>query len=345
MTPLGPVRLGELAQHLGGELRGDADALIHRLGTLETADAQTLSFLANPRYQAQLAATRAGCVIVAPALADLAAKRGAALVCADPYHAFARLTQWWAARTRRPAVPGVHASAVVEEGAQVDAAASVGPLCFVGRGARIAAGAVLGPHCHVGDGAQVGTGTWLKARVMLSEGCRIGARGIVHGGAVIGADGFGFAPHEGRWEKIEQLGAVVIGDDVEIGANTCIDRGALDDTVLGQGVKLDNLVQIGHNVRIGDHTAFAGCVGVAGSARIGRHCTAGGGAIILGHLEIVDDVHITAATLITRSIHKPGQYSGAFPFDDNAAWEKNAATLRQLHALRERLRALEKKNS
>jgi UDP-3-O-[3-hydroxymyristoyl] glucosamine N-acyltransferase len=345
MTPLGPVRLGELAQHLGGELRGDADALIHRLGTLETADAQTLSFLANPRYQAQLAATRAGCVIVAPALADLAAARGAALVCADPYHAFARLTQWWAARTRRPATPGVHPSAVVEEGARVDATASVGPLCFVGRGARIAEGAVLGPQCHVGDGAEVGAGTWLKARVMLSEGCRIGARGIVHGGAVIGADGFGFAPHEGRWEKIEQLGAVVIGDDVEIGANTCIDRGALDDTVLGQGVKLDNLVQIGHNVRIGDHTAFAGCVGVAGSARIGRHCTAGGGAIILGHLEIVDHVHITAATLITRSIHKPGQYSGAFPFDDNASWEKNAATLRQLHALRERLRALEKKNT
>ncbi len=345
MTPLGPVRLGELAQHLGGELRGDADALIHRLGTLETADAQTLSFLANPRYQAQLAATRAGCVIVAPALADLAAARGAALVCADPYHAFARLTQWWAARTRRPATPGVHPSAVVEEGARVDATASVGPLCFVGRGARIAEGAVLGPQCHVGDGAKVGAGTWLKARVMLSEGCRIGARGIVHGGAVIGADGFGFAPHEGRWEKIEQLGAVVIGDDVEIGANTCIDRGALDDTVLGQGVKLDNLVQIGHNVRIGDHTALAGCVGVAGSARIGRHCTAGGGAIILGHLEIVDHVHITAATLITRSIHKPGQYSGAFPFDDNASWEKNAATLRQLHALRERLRALEKKNT
>jgi UDP-3-O-[3-hydroxymyristoyl] glucosamine N-acyltransferase len=197
----------------------------------------------------------------------------------------------------------------------------------------------------VGDGAEDGTGTWLKARVMLSGGCSIGARGIVHGGAVIGADGFGFALHEGRWDKIEQLGAVVIGDDVEIGANTCIDRGALDDTVLGDGVKLDNLVQIGHNVRIGDHTAFAGCVGVAGSARIGRHCTAGGGAIILGHLEIVDHVHITAATLITRSIHKPGQYSGAFPFDDNASWEKNAATLRQLHALRERLRALEKKHS
>lgn len=345
MTPLQPVRLGELASRLGAELRGDAGLSILRLGPLETADAHTLSFLAHPRYQAQLAQTQAGCVIVAPALADAAAARGAALVCADPYLAFARLTQWWAARSRRPAVPGVHPSAVVEEGAHIAPGASVGPLCVVGRGARIGAGAVLGPQCHVGDDAEVGEGTWLKARVMLSEGCRIGARGIVHGGAVIGADGFGFAPHEGRWEKIEQLGAVVIGDDVEIGANTCIDRGALDDTVLGDGVKLDNLVQIGHNVRIGDHTAFAGCVGVAGSARIGRHCTAGGGAIILGHLEIVDHVHITAATLITRSILKPGQYSGAFPFDDNASWEKNAATLRQLHTLRERLRALEKKNA
>jgi UDP-3-O-[3-hydroxymyristoyl] glucosamine N-acyltransferase len=217
----------------------------------------------------------------------------------------------------------------------------------VARGARIEAGAVIGPQVHVGEDAVVGAGTWLKARVVLSEGCRIGARGIVHSGAVIGADGFGFAPAKddagGHWEKIEQLGLVLIGDDVEIGANTCIDRGALDDTVLEDGVKLDNLVQIGHNVRVGAHTAFAGCVGVAGSARIGRHCTAGGGAIILGHLEIVDHVHITAATLITRSIHKPGQYSGAFPFDDNASWEKNAATLRQLHALRDRLRALERK--
>ncbi len=343
MTPALPVRLAEIARLLGGELRGDGEQPVHRLGPLDSADAHTISFLANPRYQAQLAASAAGCVIVAPALADAAAARGAALVCADPYHAFARLTQWWAARSRRPAPPGVHPSAVVEEGAFIDASASVGALSFVGRGARVAAGAVIGPQCHVGEGAVVGERTWFKARVMLSEGCRIGARGIVHGGAVIGADGFGFAPHEGRWDKIEQLGSVLIGDDVEIGANTCIDRGALDDTVLGDGVKLDNLVQIGHNVRVGEHTAFAGCVGVAGSARIGRHCTAGGGAIILGHLEIVDHVHITAATLITRSIHKPGQYSGAFPFDDNASWEKNAATLRQLHTLRERLRALEKK--
>jgi len=203
---------------------------------------------------------------------------------------------------------------------------------------------VVGAQCHVGEDAEVGEATVLKARVVLGEGCRIGRRGIVHSGAVIGADGFGFAPAEGRWEKIEQLGAVAIGDDVEIGANSCVDRGALEDTVLDDGVKIDNLVQIGHNVRIGAHSALAGCVGVAGSARIGRHCTVGGGAGILGHLEIVDHVHITAFTLVSRSIRKPGQYSGAFPFDDNATWEKNAATLRQLYALRERLRALERKS-
>ncbi|HSQ73702.1 MAG TPA: UDP-3-O-(3-hydroxymyristoyl)glucosamine N-acyltransferase, partial [Rubrivivax sp.] len=279
-----------------------------------------------------------------PAMREAAAARGAAIVCADPYLAFARLTQWWAARCRRVPVAGVHPSAVVEPGARIDATAAIGALAYVARGAQVGAGAVVGTHCHVGEDAVVGEATVLKPHVVLAEGCRIGARGLVHGGAVIGADGFGFAPTEGRWEKIEQLGSVVIGDDVEIGANTCIDRGALEDTVLEDGVKLDNLVQIGHNVRIGAHSAFAGCAGVAGSAHIGRHCTAGGGAMILGHLVIVDHVHITAATVVSRSIHKPGQYSGAFPFDDNASWEKNAATLRQLYTLRERLRALERKS-
>ncbi len=337
------VRLGELSERLGGELVGDAQASVSRIGPLETADAQTISFLANPRYQAQLASTAAACVIVGPAMRDAAAARGAAIVCADPYLTYARLTQWWAAQTRRPAQPGIHPSAVVEPGARIDPLASIGAQAYIGASARVQASAVVGAQAHVGADAEVGEHTVLKPRVVLGDGCRIGRRGIVHSGAVIGADGFGFAPTEGRWEKIEQLGAVVIGDDVEIGANTCIDRGALDDTVLEDGVKLDNLVQIGHNVRIGAHTAFAGCVGVAGSARIGRHCTAGGGAIILGHLEIVDHVHITAATVISRSIHKPGQYSGMFPFDDNASWEKNAATLRHLYTLRERLRALEKK--
>ena len=337
------ARIGDIASLLGGALIGDAGLEVLRIAPLETADAASISFLSNPRYQAQLIASQAACVIVGPAMRDIAAARGAAIICADPYLAFARLTQWWAAQTRSRPPPGVHASAVVEEGALIDASASIGALALIGRGARIGAGAVIGAHCSIGEAAEIGAGTVFKPRVTLSDACRIGARGIVHSGAVIGADGFGFAPSEGRWEKIEQLGAVLIGDEVEIGANTCVDRGALGDTVLEDGVKLDNLVQIGHNVRVGAHCAFAGCVGVAGSAKIGRHCTAGGGAIILGHLEIVDHVHITAATVITRSIHKPGQYSGAFPFDDNASWEKNAATLRQLHALRDRLRALERK--
>ena len=341
------ARLGDLATRLGGELLGDDAATVSRIGPLDAADAQTICFLANPRYQSQLATSAAGCVIVGPTLRDAAAARGAAIVCADPYLAFARLTQWWAAQTRRAPVAGVHVTAVVEDGAYIAASASVGALAYVAAHARIEAGAVLGTHCHVGEGAEVGASTVLRPHVVLGEGCRIGERGLVHGGVVIGADGFGFAAYgsgdESRWEKIEQLGGVRIGNDVEIGANTCIDRGALEDTVLEDGVKLDNLVQIGHNVRVGAHSAFAGCVGVAGSARIGRHCTAGGGAIILGHLEICDHVHITAATVISRSIHKPGQYSGMFPFDDNASWEKNAATLRQLHSLRERLRALEKK--
>ncbi len=310
--------------------------------TLESADATSLSFLANPRYAAKMAASQAACVIVGPAQQDLALARGAAIVTPDPYLYFARLTQWWAARSRAAAVPGVHASAVVEPGAHIHPSASVGALAYVGAGARIGAGAVVGSHGHVGAGAVVGEATRLAARVTLGEACVVGARGILHSGVVVGADGFGFAPHQGSWVKIEQLGAVRIGDDVEIGANTCVDRGALDDTVLDDGVKLDNLIQVGHNVHIGAHSAMAGCVGIAGSAKIGKHCTAGGGAIILGHLELVDHVHISAATVVTRSILKPGQYSGLFPFDDNASWEKNAATLRQLHTLRDRIRALEK---
>jgi UDP-3-O-[3-hydroxymyristoyl] glucosamine N-acyltransferase len=341
------ARLGELSLLLGAELIGDPDLTVVRMAPLETAGTDAITFLANPRYQSQLLSTQAGCVIVGPAMREVAAARGAALVCADPYLAYARLTQWWARQLRRPAEPGVHRSACVEEGAFIHAGATVGALAYVGRGARVEVGAVVGAQSHVGDEAVVGAGTLLKPQVNLLQGCRIGQRGIVHSGAVIGADGFGFAPagaeEGGRYEKIEQLGGVQIGDDVEIGANTCIDRGALEDTVIEDGVKLDNLVQIGHNVRVGAHTAFAGCVGVAGSARIGRHCTAGGGAIILGHLAIVDHVHITAATVVSRSIHKAGHYSGMFPFDDNASWEKNAATLRQLHTLRDRIRALEKK--
>jgi len=342
---VGAVSLADVIAALGGDLHGASETQITRIGPLEAADAGTLSFLSNPRYQAQLASSSAACVIVAPAFAEAAAARGAAIVAPDPYLYFARLTQWWAARVRPRAAAGIHPSAVIDASALIGADVSIGALAVIEAGAQIGDGAQIGPHCVVERNARVGSGSRLAARVTLGFDCQIGERCIVHAGVVIGADGFGFAPTQGRWEKIEQLGAVRIGNDVEVGANTCIDRGALEDTVLEDGVKLDNLIQIGHNVHVGAHTAMAGCAGVAGSARIGAHCTVGGGAIILGHLSLVDHVHVSAATVVSRSIKQPGQYSGVFPFDDNASWEKNAATLRQLHTLRDRIRALEKKNS
>ncbi len=321
------MRLGQIVDALGGRLEGgDPATVIERIAPLESAREADLSFLNNPRYAAQLAASRAACVIVAPALRALALARGACIVADDPYAYFARATQLWAREHGLGAAPGIHPSAVVHPQAQVDASASIGPLCVVERGA------VIGPH------------TVLKSRVSVGARCRIGARCILHPGVVIGADGFGFAPEGGAWIKIEQLGGVRIGDDVEIGANTCIDRGALDDTVIEDGVKLDNLIQIAHNVHIGHHTAMAGCTAVAGSTRIGAHCTIAGAASIIGHLTIAERTHISTNTVVMRSITEPGgHYTGVFPMDDNAHWEKNAATLRQLYRLRERVKALEQR--
>ena len=319
------LRLGAIVGALGGELQGDPELAIERLAPLQSAGPDALSFLSHPKYRKELAASQAGCVIVSPAMRDAALARGPFIVADDPYLYFAQLTQFWKRSHAAVHATRIHPSAVIDPLAEVDPSAEIGAFCVIERGARI--------------GAQ----TVLKSRVTVSEDCRIGARCLLHPGVVIGADGFGFAPHQGAWVKIEQLGAVRIGDDVEIGANTCIDRGALEDTVIEDGVKLDNLIQIGHNVRIGKHTAMAGCVGVAGSAVIGAHCTVGGGAIVLGHLTLADGVNISAATLVTRSILKPGHYTGVFPIDDNATWEKNAATLKQLHSLRDRLKALEKK--
>jgi len=335
--------LGDIAAELGGELIGDATIRIARIEPLETAGADAISFLSNPRYAAQLAGTQAACVIVAPPMREAAAARGAAIVAPDPYLYFARLTRWWAAHTRAAVPSGVHPSAVVHPSATIGPDVSIGPLAVIEEGVQLGAGVVVGAHGSIGQGTRVGEDTRLAPRVSIASGCTIGARCIVHSGVVIGADGFGFAPNEGRWEKIEQLGGVRIGDDVEIGANTCIDRGALGDTVIEDGVKLDNLIQIGHNVQIGKHTAMAGCVGIAGSARIGAHCTVGGAAGIAGHITIADHVHIGPMAIVSHSIAKPGHYSGVFPIDDNAAWLKNAAAVRQLSAMRERLRALEKR--
>jgi UDP-3-O-[3-hydroxymyristoyl] glucosamine N-acyltransferase len=317
------LSLGSIVEVLGGELQGDANLVIEGLAPLETATPQTLSFLSHPKYQSQLAASQAGCVIVSPQMSALAASRGACIVTEQPYLYFARVTQLWKKSLPQAVRPQIHPSAVIDPGAFVHPLARIGALCVIERGARI------------------GAATELKSRVTVGEDCVVGDRCLLHPGVVIGADGFGFAPNAGVWEKIEQLGAVRIGNDVEIGANTCIDRGALQDTVIEDGVKLDNLIQIGHNVRVGKNTAMAGCVGVAGSATIGAQCTIGGGAIVLGHLALADGVNISAATVVTRSIRQPGHYTGMFPIDDNAAWEKNAASLKQLHRLRDRIRALE----
>lgn len=317
--------LGSIVELLGGDLQGDASLKIEGLAPLESATPQQLSFLSHPKYQNQLAASRAACVIVSPEMRGAALARGACIVTEQPYLYFARVTQLWKKSLPRTVRPQIHPSAVIDPEAFVHPRACIGALCVIE------------------SGASVGADTVLKSRVTVGENCVIGERCLVHSGVVIGADGFGFAPHAGAWEKIEQLGAVRIGNDVEIGANTCIDRGALQDTVIEDGVKLDNLIQIGHNVHVGKHTAMAGCAGVAGSATIGAHCTLGGGAIVLGHLTLADGVNISAATVVTRSLRKPGHYTGMFPIDDNAAWEKNAASLKQLHSLRDRIRALEDK--
>ena len=331
-----------LAEEFSARLVGDPDLLIHRLSSLEQASSHDLSFLSHPKYTAKLAASLAGCVVVAPIAEPAARERGTCIVVDDPYHYFARITQLWKSHHQVLPGTGIHPAAYVDPLAEIGPNVFVGAFACIGAGAVISEGACIAEHCVIGRNAAVGQGSRLSARVTLADDCSIGERCIVHPGAVIGADGFGFAPHQGKWEKIEQLGAVRIGNDVEIGANTCIDRGALQDTVIEEGVKLDNLIQIGHNVHIGAHSALAGCVGVAGSARIGARCTIGGGAVVLGHLTLADNVHISAASVVTRSILKPGNYTGLFPIDDNTAWEKNAATLKQLHTLRDRLKQVEK---
>ena len=330
-----------LAAEFDARLVGDADLLIEGLSTLEKATSRDLTFLSHPKYIAQLAHSSAACVVVAPSFESAATLRGTCIVVDDPYYCFARITQIWKRHHSVESAPAIHTTAFIDPLAQLAPGVSVGAFACIAAGAVIGSGARIGEHCVIGNDAQVGEGSRLSARVTLGDSCRVGKRCIIHPGVVVGADGFGFAPHQGRWEKIEQLGAVRIGNDVEIGANTCIDRGAMQDTVIEDGVKLDNLIQIGHNVYIGAHSALAGCVGVAGSARIGAHCTVGGGAVVLGHLTLADHVHISAASVVTRSILKPGNYTGLFPIDDNANWEKNAASLKQLSVLRQRLKHLE----
>jgi len=337
----GPYTLAQIASRLGGRLVGDGGVEIEQVGSLEHAGARQIAFFASPRYKARLAGTRAAAVVLGPEAEDLTTLPR--IVSDRPYPYFARVSQLL--NPSATPVPGVHPGAHIAAGARVDPTARVEAGAVVGEGAQIGARAWIGAGCYVGDGAAIGEDSRLYPSVVVYAACRIGARAIVHSGAVIGADGFGMASDEGRWVKVPQVGRVLIGDDVEIGANTTIDRGTVDDTVLEDGVKLDNQVQIGHNCRIGAHTAMAGCAGVAGSAVIGQRCTLGGAAVVLGHLSLCDDVHVSAATVISRSIRRPGTYTGMYPFDENAAWARNTALVRHLAELAERVGALEKRGT
>ncbi len=337
MAHAGPgLRLEDIVARLGGTLRGDGACRVFQVASLENAGPEHIAFLANPRFQDQLKATRAAAVILPPESADAFA--GNCIVTPDPYAYYARVAQ---ALNPHPAAAGVvHPSAVVESA--LAAAVDVGAGTYIGAGAHIGTESVIGPNCCIGAGVSLGEGSRLYANVTIYAGCRIGRRAIIHSGVVIGSDGFGFArEHDGTWVKIPQLGSVVIGDDVEIGANTTIDRGALNDTVIEDGVKLDNQIQIGHNCRIGAHTAIAGCTGIAGSTHIGKRCRIGGAAMVIGHIRIADDVVVSGATFVHKSIVRAGHYTGAVPNMKHDEWLRNFAQLRHLQSLADRIRALE----
>lgn len=333
------LTLAELVDRLGGELLGDGTRIIRQIAPLDRATADEIGFVAQAKYLAQLADTGAGAVILPPDARD--ACELPRIVTPNPYLYFARVSALLNPPPRPPA--GLHPAATVAPDAQVAADASVGPGAVIGAGARIGAQSVIGPNCVLGDGVTVGADCLLHANVTVYHGCEIGNRVILHSGCVIGSDGFGFAPNEGQWEKIPQIGRVRIGDDVEIGACTTIDRGALEDTVIEDGVKLDNLIQVAHNVTIGAHSAIAACTGIAGSAKIGRHCTIGGAAMIFGHIEIADGTRISTNTLITKSLPRPGTYTSALPFSEHEVWQKNAVHMRNLDKLVNRVKELEKK--
>jgi len=338
------IRLGDLVERFGGQLVGDPNLEVTAIAPLDTAGASHISFLSNSKLRALAAQSGAAALILSP-LDDptvAATYEGARIVTTNPYAYFARAAQYFASLTDHVPPAGVHPSAVVAATAVIDPSAHIGPHVTIDEGAVIEAQAIIDAGCYVGRNAVIGEGTHLFANVTFHAGCRIGKRGILHSGAVIGTDGFGFANEGGVYIKIPQTGRVLIGDDVDIGANTTIDRGALEDTIIEDGVKLDNQIQIGHNTRIGAHTAMAGCVGVAGSAKIGSRCTFGGAAMVLGHLEIADNVHISSGSMVSRSVLQPGQYTGFYPLAKNAEWERSAAIVRNLGSMREKLRALEK---
>ncbi len=327
------------------------DPRVAGLGSLTSAGPFEISFIVHPKYLDQLDLTRACVVIVLPEIEEMLAAapepvRFARVVCKHPYLLYARIAQWfdWARMPAREIA--IHASAVIDPTAVIAPSVTIGPFVVIGPRCKIDAMSQISAGCVLGADVDIGVSSLLHPRVTIYDGVKIGARAIIHSGAVLGADGFGFAPDptlaRGAWGKIPQLGGLQIGNDVEIGANTTVDRGALENTILEDGVKLDNQIMIAHNCRIGAHTAMAACVGVAGSTTIGARCTIGGAAMISGHLTIGDDVHVSGGTALTANVSKPGRYTGVFPFAEHQDWQRNAAVIGQLATLRKRLRRLEK---
>ncbi|MBK5340068.1 MULTISPECIES: UDP-3-O-(3-hydroxymyristoyl)glucosamine N-acyltransferase [Pseudomonas] len=333
------IKLGQLAEFLGATLRGDPETQITGLATLQEAGPAQLSFLANPQYRKYLASSQAAALLLKEA--DVEGFAGNALVVPDPYLAYARISHLFDPKPK--ATAGVHPTAVIAPDAVVDPSASIGPFVVIEAGARIGAQVTLGAHCVIGARSEIGEGGWLAPRVTLYHDVRIGKRVVIQSGAVLGGEGFGFANEKGVWQKIAQIGGVTIGDDVEIGVNTAIDRGALADTVIGNGVKLDNQIQIAHNVQVGDHTAMAACVGISGSTKIGKHCMLAGGVGLVGHIDICDNVFLTGMTMVTHSITEPGAYSSGTAMQPAAEWRKSAARIRQLDDIARRLKQLEKR--
>ena len=330
--------LSALAEQVNGRLIGVADYPIKTVGTLQNAGADAISFLANSKYRKFLKTTRAGAVIVSASDSDMLT--GNAIIVDDAYVAYAKI-----AALLHPQIAvaesGIHPSSVIDKSAIIDATAAIGPQCSIAAGVKIAGNVQIGPGCIIERDVSIDAGTILVARVTLCRGVRIGQRAMIHPGVVIGADGFGIALNQGQWLRVPQVGSVQIGHDVDIGANTTIDRGAIDDTVIGNGVKLDNQIQIGHNVVIGEHTVIAGCVGIAGSTHVGSHCAIGGGTGIAGHIEICDGVQLTGMSMVTKSITEPGTYSSGIPVEPTREWHKNVVRYRQMDKLQERVKALE----
>jgi UDP-3-O-[3-hydroxymyristoyl] glucosamine N-acyltransferase len=332
--------LTELTKGLDLTVKGDSDCLIEGVATIQDAGPAQIAFLMNPLYQKFLPKTRAAAVILSPDYAvDCPVT---ALITTNPYFVYAKIAAYFDDKPKR--VSGIHPSAVIGKSCEIAHSVSIGPNCVIGDHVKIDENVVIGPGCVIDEWVEIGAGTEIQANVTLYHRVKVGKNVLIASGTVIGSDGFGLAKQRGKWHKVPQLGTVIIGDDVEIGANCAIDRGAIDNTIIGNGVKLDNLIQVGHNVQIGENTAIAGCVGIAGSANIGKDCMIGGGTGVGGHITITDNVAITGMTAVSKSIRQPGVYSsGVGGVIDNKEWRKASARVHRLEQLIERIKILEEK--